>query len=52
MGIVDEAYLRNAADLTAIVGRKISIKPEEVTPLVAILRRLGTALSGGLRKIP
>jgi hypothetical protein len=39
-GIVAEAYLRDAADLTVIVVRKISIKPEEVTPLVAIARRL------------
>jgi hypothetical protein len=52
MGIVDEAYLRNAADVTAILGRKISIKPDEVRSLVAILRRLGTALSNGLRTNP
>ena len=49
MGIVDEAYLRNTADPTATVGRKISIKPEEVKSLVAILRSLGIALSNGLR---
>jgi hypothetical protein len=52
MGIVDEAYLRNAADVTAILGRKISIKPDEVRSLAAILRRLGTALSNGLRTNP
>jgi hypothetical protein len=52
MGIVDEAYLKNAADPTATVGRKISITPEDVRSLVAILRRLGTALSNGLRSSP
>jgi hypothetical protein len=52
MGVVDEAYVRNTADATATVGRKISIKPEEVMSLVTILRRLGTALSNGLRTIP
>src|SRR6266700_6287194 len=41
MGIVDEAYLRNTADPTATVGRKVAIHLDEVMSLTAILRKLG-----------
>jgi len=49
MGVVDEAYLRATADPEAIVGRKVVIRPEEVTALVALLRKLG---SGLLARLP
>jgi hypothetical protein len=52
MGIVDEAYLRNASDTTASVGRKIAIAPDEVKSLAAILRKLGTSLSNEMRCHP
>ncbi len=52
MGIVDEGYLRNAADPTATVGRKVAIDPDEVESLTTILRKLGTALTKGLRRSP
>src|SRR5438067_5815011 len=44
MGVVDEAYLRATADPDAVAGRKVVIRPDEVTALVALLRKIGSGL--------
>lgn len=42
MGIVDEAYLKFTKDQQAIIGRKVTIEPNEITTFVEKLERLGT----------
>ena len=44
MGVVDEAYIDASGDTQAVVGRKVSIAPDEVTAFIAHLRRLGAYL--------
>jgi hypothetical protein len=44
MGVVDSAYLRAAKDAKAVIGRKISVEPHEVTALIALLGKLGASL--------
>jgi hypothetical protein len=44
MGIVDEAYLNATKDSEAYAGRKVSVRPEEVTLLTEILRKLASTL--------
>jgi hypothetical protein len=48
MGVVDEAYLRAAADPAAVLGRKVTINSAEVVTLIALLRNLGASLVGQL----
>ena len=53
MGVVDEDYLRKANDPDAVVGRKISIIPDEITTAVKIIESLGKRLFEGLlRPVP
>ncbi len=49
MGVVDEAYMKATSDLSAVVGRKVSIDASEVKSLTTILRQLGTYL---ISKLP
>jgi hypothetical protein len=44
MGVVDEAYIRATHDPTAIVGRKVSITPDDVLSLLGLLRKMGAYL--------
>lgn len=44
MGIVDDAYIKATSDGHATVGRKISIRPEEVVALVTAIQTLGEFL--------
>jgi hypothetical protein len=44
MGVVDEEYLKKANDPQAILGRKISIAPDEVTATIKIIQALGKQL--------
>jgi Zn ribbon nucleic-acid-binding protein len=48
MGVVDQAYIDASGDTQAVVGRKVSIAPDEVTAFIAHLRRLGAYLFAGL----
>ncbi|MBD3175653.1 MAG: hypothetical protein GF320_10770 [Armatimonadia bacterium] len=48
MGVVDQAYINASEDAQAVVGRKVSITPDEVTTLIAHLRHLGAHLFAGL----
>ncbi len=41
MGIVDEAYVKMAADPGTIVGRRIKVAPDEIRELVQFLIRMG-----------
>lgn len=52
MGIVDDAYIKAASDGHATVGRKISIRPEEVVALVTAIQTLGEFLMTELAKKP
>lgn len=52
MGIVDDAYIKAACDGHATVGRKISIRPEEVLALVTAIQTLGEFLMTELAKKP
>ena len=50
MGVVDEEYLKAyITDQTAVLGRKVSITPDEVLSLIGILKKMGTFL---LAKLP
>jgi hypothetical protein len=44
MGVVDEAYIQATQDPTAVVGRKVAIRPDEVLSLVGLLRKMGAHL--------
>ncbi|MBN1979593.1 MAG: hypothetical protein JW918_19525, partial [Anaerolineae bacterium] len=44
MGVVDQAYIDASGDMQAVVGRKVSVAPDEVTALIAHLRQLGAYL--------
>jgi hypothetical protein len=45
-GVIDERYVQSSGDTTAVVGRRISITPTEVTDVAATLAALGAALVG------
>lgn len=46
MAVVDKGYLQATKDPQAVIGRKISIEPEEVTALTSLLRKLGDYFAG------
>jgi Zn ribbon nucleic-acid-binding protein len=48
MGVVDQAYIDASGDTQAVVGRKVSIAPDEVTAFIAHLKQLGSYLFAGL----
>ncbi len=49
MGVVDEEYVQRSGDVEAVVGRKLTVRSDEVVLLLAWLDTLGKHLSGGLR---
>lgn len=48
MGVVDEEYIRKTGDTQAVVGRKVSVSPDEVTATIGIVEALGRRLFNGL----
>jgi len=52
MGVVDQAYIDETRDPSAVVGRKIEIRPVEVRSLVEALRKVGEHLFDSLTKKP
>jgi ribosomal protein L44E len=48
MGVVDDKYLKDTQDQTAIKGRKVVITPDEVIALVSTLQTLGSFIAGQL----
>jgi len=50
MGIIDDAYVKATNDPGAKVGRKVSIRAEEVKSLLDYVSRLGSHLSTELDK--
>jgi hypothetical protein len=50
MGIVDDAYLKATSDPHATVGRKVSIRAEEVMALLDHIRNLGRYLTSELER--
>jgi len=49
MGVVDQEYTKKAKDSTVVIGRKIGIRPEEVSELIEILRTIGQNITINLR---
>ena len=45
MGVVDAEYIQKSGDRQAVIGRKITVTPDEVCTLVNILRDLGSYLN-------
>jgi hypothetical protein len=43
-GVIDERYVQSSGDASAVVGRRISITPAEVTDVATTLASLGAAL--------
>lgn len=43
-GVIDERYVQSSGDAMAVVGRRVSITPAEVTEVAATLAALGAAL--------
>lgn len=52
MGIVDDAYMKATSDPTAAVGRKVSIRAEDVVTLLEHVKRLGSYLTAELERLP
>ncbi len=48
MGVVDDEYIRKTGDTQAVVGRKVSVGPDEVTATIGIVEALGRRLFEGL----
>jgi len=51
MGVVDQDYITKTGDITAVVGRKISIGADEVRELVRITSKVAGSLSGDLQAV-
>lgn len=52
MGIVDDEYLRKTNDPLANVGRKITIRADEVVSMLNLIQKLGSYLSSSLAALP
>ena len=52
MGIIDTAYLKSTSDPRATVGRKVSIRSEDVKALIDHIRNLGLHLTSELENRP
>ncbi len=50
MGIIDENYLNNTVDATAVAGRKVQVQSEEVRTLISALKATGEQLFDLLEK--
>jgi hypothetical protein len=48
LGIIDQEYITNTSDPSAVIGHKISIAPKEVSETIAIVRKIAQHLSGSL----
>ncbi|HVY29668.1 MAG TPA: hypothetical protein VHB79_24075 [Polyangiaceae bacterium] len=48
MGVVDDDYVKKANDPHAVVGRKLSVRRDEVTAAIHIVRTLGKRLFDGV----
>jgi hypothetical protein len=48
MGVIDEEYVQKACDVSAVVGRKVMVAPEEITALVGTVERMGKRLYDGV----
>ncbi|MGB6378036.1 MAG: hypothetical protein WBG24_15080 [Syntrophobacteria bacterium] len=44
MGVVDQQYFEESNDAEAVIGRKVTISPDEVLKFIKIMRRLGDFL--------
>ncbi|MBE0608022.1 MAG: hypothetical protein IH609_01440 [Dehalococcoidia bacterium] len=49
MGVVDEEYVQRSGDVEAVVGRKLTVRSDEVVLLLGSLDTLGRYLHSGLR---
>jgi len=49
MGVIDQEYVKKARDPQSIVGRKITVTPDEVTRLLELLKTIGKNLVDNLK---
>jgi hypothetical protein len=49
LGVIDQEYIKKSKDPSAVSGRKILIKPEEVNELIELLRTIGNYLASNLK---
>ncbi|HEC36332.1 MAG TPA: hypothetical protein ENI39_07345 [Anaerolineae bacterium] len=52
MGIVDQTYIDTSGDTQAVIGRKVSITPDEVMAFIECLEQLGAYLVTELSNVP
>ena len=52
MGVVDEVYVKKSGDTRAMIGRKVTIVPDEVRVMVQLIGKLGLWLNDELGRIP
>lgn len=50
MGVVDDDYIKKTRDAQAVIGRKVTLRADEVRTLVGIMRRVARSLSAGLQQ--
>lgn len=51
MGVIDQQYIDTTGESPSLIGRKIEIKPEEVSELVKGLKKIGSHLSTELEAL-
>lgn len=51
MGVIDEDYIKKAKDPTAIIGRKVAIRPDEIIVLTHLLETMGEQFYETVRKL-
>lgn len=51
-GVIDDDYIAKANDPSAIKGRKVSIKADEIVALIDIVRKLGAHIVQEMNKLP
>lgn len=51
MGVIDQQYIDTTGERPSLIGRKVEIKPEEVSELAKGLRKIGSYLSVQLERL-
>jgi hypothetical protein len=49
LGVIDQEYIKKAKDPSVVLGRKILIKPEEISELIELLKTIGNYLTSILK---
>jgi hypothetical protein len=51
MGVIDQQYINATGENPSLIGRKIGVRPEEVSDLVKGLQKMGRFLSSQLEAL-